>query len=372
MRTSEAALDAVARVAPPCAHAGACGGCAFQDRALDGLATWKRAVVVDALARRGLTPEVAPTLACAPRSRRRARFAAMRGKKGARLGFLRAQSHEIVDVEACLLVTPALLAAAPALRTLAGFAAPRARRIGITVVETDSGLDVSLEAANALEAGKALELDVRERAAAWAAAAAVARLSWNGEPVAERRPPILRIGRATVAPPPGAFLQPTREGEAALQRLVADALGAPRRVADLFAGCGTFALRLAERSEVLAVEGDPALVAALDRAWRGADGLKRVVSAPRDLFRRPLRAEELKGVDAVVFDPPRQGAEAQARALADYRGETIVGVSCDADSFARDAAILAEGGWRLRRVAPVDQFLWSRHVELVGVFRRDE
>lgn len=351
--------------APACAHAEACGGCAHQGEALAALADRKRNFIVAALRRRGLEPEVKPTLSAPPNSRRRARFAAVRSKKGAIVGFYRPKSEEIVELSECLVVTPTLFAALEPLRALARLAAPRARAIAITVVETDTGLDVSLGDA------KPIDLPAREAAAAWADAADVARLAWNDEVIAERRAPQLRVGRAELSPPPGAFLQPTRFGEAALAAAAAEGVGDAKHVADLFAGSGTFALRLAERAEVLAVEGEAAQVAALDRAWRRADGLKRVVAVKRDLFRRPLRAEELKHVEAVVIDPPRQGAEAQARELAAWDGGRIVSISCDPASFARDAAILVAGGWRLGPVQPIDQFLWSDHVELVANLRRD-
>jgi 23S rRNA (uracil1939-C5)-methyltransferase len=171
-------------------------------------------------------------------------------------------------------------------------------------------------------------------------------------------------------PPPGAFLQATRAGEAALAALVRDACAGSRRIADLFAGCGPFALRLAEFAEVHAVEADAGSLGALDRGWRGATGLRRVSTETRDLFRRPLLAPELARFDAVVIDPPRAGAEAQARQLARSAVPVVASVSCDAGTFARDAAIQIDGGYALTRVTPVDQFKESSHVELVGVFRR--
>ena len=185
-----------------------------------------------------------------------------------------------------------------------------------------------------------------------------------------RRPPWQGMGRARVAPPPGAFLQATAEGEAALVAAVRGLVGDAARVADLFAGCGTFALPLAERAEVLAVEGEAAMLAALDAGWRKAEGLKRIRVEARDLFRRPLQPAELDRFDAVTIDPPRAGAEAQVRELAASRVPRIAMVSCNPATFARDAEILVAGGYKLGEVRPVDQFRWSGHVELAAAFRR--
>ncbi|MGL5009323.1 MAG: class I SAM-dependent RNA methyltransferase, partial [Paracoccaceae bacterium] len=180
-----------------------------------------------------------------------------------------------------------------------------------------------------------------------------------------------RFGRALVAPPPGAFLQATDDGERALLRAVGDALAGPmRKVADLFAGVGTFALPLAERAEVHAVEGDAAMTAALEKGWRGAEGLKRVSVETRDLFRRPLEPDELRGFDGVVIDPPRAGAEAQTVALAASLVPVIAAVSCNPVTFARDARVLVAAGYALDWVQVVDQFRWSSHVELVARFSR--
>ncbi|HHY51025.1 MAG TPA: RNA methyltransferase, partial [Alphaproteobacteria bacterium] len=178
------------------------------------------------------------------------------------------------------------------------------------------------------------------------------------------------MGRAIVAIPAGSFLQATAAAEATLAGLVLDAVGKARSVADLFSGVGPFALRLAETARVAAFDADRAAIAALATAVRHTQGLKPVTAAVRDLFRAPLLPAELEGIDAVVLDPPRAGAEAQSRELARARLPTVVAVSCDPRSFARDAAILLAGGYRLEAVTPVDQFAWSPHVEIVGVFRR--
>lgn len=359
------------RVAAPCRHAKACGGCALQHASADFLAEWKRARVVEALSRAGLEAEVAATVSSPPRSRRRVKLSARRGKKGVTLGFYGARSHVIAPIESCLVMRPEIEAAFPALRRLALLAAPRARPIGLWVEISGGGLDIGLEDA------KPLDAEATEAAALWAESEDVARLTWNGEPLATRRPPLRTHGGAQVAAPPGAFAQATAEGEAELVSLAVEMLAGARRVADLFAGAGTFSLPLAAQSEVLAVEGDAGLVAALERGWREAAALpdvrlKALKALRRDLFRRPLLPEEMKGLDGALFDPPRAGAEAQARALAAAPAQLrrLVGVSCNPASFARDASLLAEGGWRLRRVTPIDQFLWSPHVELIALFER--
>jgi 23S rRNA (uracil1939-C5)-methyltransferase len=237
--------------------------------------------------------------------------------------------------------------------------------LDLQITATETGLDVDIRGH-----GQPSE---RERQALIATAGEqdLARVSIHGERLLERRPPLLSMGRAAVAPPPGGFLQATRAGEEALASLVLEACAGVKRVADLFAGCGPFALRLAEAREVHAVDADACSLADLDKAARGTPGLRPVATEARDLFRRPLLAPELARFDAVVLDPPRAGAEAQAKQLAMSSVKTVVSVSCDAGTFVRDAAVLVRAGYRLQRVKPVDQFKYSPHLEMVGVFRRD-
>ncbi len=354
------------RVAAPCRHFRRCGGCALQHASDAYLAAWKRDIVISALAARGLETEVAETITSLARSRRRATFSVRRTKKGATVGFHARRAGEIVAIEDCPLIAPKLLDAIPALEALARIGASRKGELKCAATVTEAGLDVSVEGGKTPEAGDAQRMGLAEIAEAHD----LARLIWGGEPVAVLRPPAIRMGRAIVHPPPGAFLQATAEGEGALARLTREGVASAARVADLFSGCGTFSLPLSEAAEVLAVEGDAELTGALQAAQRGAEGLKRVTVETRDLFRRPLMAAELAKFDAVVFDPPRAGAEAQARELAKSTVRRVVGVSCDPATFACDAAILVAGGYRLERVTPVDQFRWSGHVELVGIFSR--
>lgn len=353
------------RVTPPCPHYADCGGCLLMHGSDGFVARWKAVSVLTALAAQGIGATVAGIATSPPRSRRRAVLSGRRAKKGVTLGFHARQSDRIVDLHSCHVLRPAILAALPALRDLVAAGASRTAELVLTVTEGPAGLDL------AVSGGKPLTPALSQTLAAVAEAADLARLDWDGVPMT-RRAPVQRMGRAQVIPPPGAFLQATAEGEAALRAVVRHALKGAARVVDLFAGCGTFALPLAETAEVHAVEGLAPPLAALDQGWRTAQGLKRVTTETRDLAARPLLADELQAFDAVVIDPPRSGAAAQAAQLAALRdGPTRVAwVSCDPVSFARDAKRMIDGGWRMDPIHVVDQFRWSPHVETVTVFRR--
>lgn len=316
------------------------------------------------MAGQGLSAPFRPILTSPPRSRRRATLAGRKTKGGALLGFHQRGSDTLVAVPNCQLLHPDLMATFPALEALTRAGGSRTVTLDLTVTQTLAGPDV------AVTGGKPLDATLRLDLARIAEAQGIARLTWGNETVALRAQPMQRMGRALVAMPPGAFLQATAEGEAALLAGVRDAIGPARRVADLFAGCGTFALPLAEQSEVLAVEGDAAMTGALEKGWRQAQGLKKVTVQTRDLFRRPLEADEFKGIDAVVIDPPRAGAEAQMERLAAAKVPVVAAVSCNPVTFARDARILIAAGYRLDWVQVVDQFRWSAHVELVARFSR--
>jgi 23S rRNA (uracil1939-C5)-methyltransferase len=360
---------AAERVAPACRHFGTCGGCSLQHMEAKSYAEWKRGQIVAALAARGIECEVDTLVPATPRSRRRATFAATRTKKGVTLGYYARASHLIVAVQECPLVVPEIEIALEGLAHLVEPGLTRKGRAAIAVTATQAGLDVSVSGGKDAPDG-ALRAELARRAAA----IDLARLTWEGDVLAERRVPNVILSGLSVAPPPGSFLQATAEGEAALVRLVLDGVGGARRVADLFAGCGTFTAALAKHSSVLAVEGEAAQLAALDRALRSqgpALALKPVQLVTRDLFRRPMHPSELLKMDAVVFDPPRAGAAAQAEMLAKSNVPVIVGVSCNPATFARDARVLIDGGYRLIRVIPVDQFLWSPHSELGALFHKE-
>jgi 23S rRNA (uracil1939-C5)-methyltransferase len=352
------------RVRPPCPHYRACGGCALQHARDTFVTQWKESVIQTALAAQGLKVAFRPAHISPLRSRRRATFTGRRTKAGALVGFHARASDILTDVSSCLILHPALLDGLPALRELTARFGSRKGALALAVTVSESGLDL------AVTGGKPLDDPTRAALGAWAESTGLARLSWEAEVVAQARPPLHRFGAAMVSPPPGAFLQATQPGEAALQSAVVDAIGDVRRIADLFSGCGTFALPLAAQAEVHAVEGDAPMLAALDLGWRQAQGLRRVTAEARDLFRRPLLADELKPFDAVVIDPPRAGAEAQARALVASAVPVVAALSCNPVTFARDARILCDGGFRLEWVQMVDQFRFSPHVELAARFVR--
>ncbi|MFO1209106.1 MAG: class I SAM-dependent RNA methyltransferase [Amaricoccus sp.] len=351
------------RVAAPCPHFGACGGCALQHAADGFVAGWKAGTIVRALAAQGIAAPVRPTATSPARSRRRAVFAGRRTRKGAMVGFFGRRSEALVEVPGCLVVRPEIDAARPVLAALTARGASRSGTLRLTVTHGPAGLDV------AVAGGKPLDAGLRQGLAGIADEGDLARLAWAGEILALRRPPVQPMGRALVVPPPGAFLQATAEGADALVAAVGEATRGAARVADLFAGCGTLALPLAGRAAVRAVEGDAAMVAALDAARR-TPGLRPVAAEARDLFRRPLLARELDAFEAVAIDPPRAGAEAQSREIARSRVPRVAAVSCYPATFARDARILVDGGFRLDWVQPVDQFRWSGHVELAAGFSR--
>lgn len=353
------------RVAPICPLYGECGGCAVQTLRAPAYLDWKRELVREALRAARVETDVAATVDAHGAGRRRVVFHARSDPRGrVEVGFMQARAHRIVPVEACPLLAPELQPAPSVARALAEALAALGKPLDIAVAATPAGLDVDLRGCGPLD------FEATQALVACAARRDLARLSNHGLVLIERRPPLLRIGRTDAPPPPGAFLQATQAGEDALAAIVrSDASGA-RRIADLFAGIGTFALRLAESADVHAVEQDAAALAALSKAARNAAGLRRVTTEARDLFRRPLTRAELAGFDCVVFDPPRAGAPAQARGLAASEVPLAIGVSCNPQTFARDARILIEGGYALERATPVDQFRYSAHVELVGLFTR--
>jgi 23S rRNA (uracil1939-C5)-methyltransferase len=353
------------RIAPICPHFGVCGGCALQHWNTAEYHRWKRELVVTALAQAGIDAPVAPLLDAHGEGRRRAVFHARRGNHDIiAVGFAAARAHRIVPIDQCPILAPNMAGAIEAAWAIAETLDAAGKPLDIQVTATDSGLDIDVRGSGPLTTehsiGLAKIVELR----------GLARLTRHDELVAQRAAPTIQIGRARVALPPGAFLQATQAGEAALAKLIESPLAGAKNIADLFAGVGPFALRLAEGRRVLAIDSDVGAIAALTRAAATTKGLKPVTAQVRDLFRRPLLASELAGFDAVVFDPPRQGAQAQARELAVSAVPLIVAVSCNPATFARDARILLDGKYRLVQVTPVDQFRYSPHVELVGKFER--
>ncbi|MEX0370657.1 MAG: class I SAM-dependent RNA methyltransferase, partial [Tateyamaria sp.] len=351
------------RVAPPCSHFRSCGGCQMQHASDALVAEWKRGIVKTALGKHGLDVDVRATLTSPDRSRRRATFAARRTKKGALAGFHAWQSDAVIPIPNCTLVTPALRLGLPLAEALALAGATRKAALAVTVTESLEGLDVHVVG------GKPLDGPLRMALATLAERHQVARLTWDDELIGMRAQPAQAMGAARVVPPPGAFLQATAHGQETLVALVQDIIGPAKSVVDLFAGCGTFTLPAAATAEVHAVEATNDMLSALDAGWRNASGLKRVTTETRDLFRRPLMPDELARYDAAVIDPPRAGAAAQIAELAQAHVPVIAHVSCNPQTFARDAETLCNAGYVLEWVQPLDQFRWSTHVELVGAFR---
>lgn len=357
------------RIAPVCAHYGDCGGCALQHWAHEPYLAWKVDLIRRALARERLETEFLPAFAATAGSRRRLALHARRENGRVRLGFKARRSWRLVDIEVCPVSDPALVAAFPLLRRLAGvfFEHPKsAPTLHVTLTRT--GLDIDVTGVERRSGG--LSADARMQAAQIAQDADIARVCLAGEVIYQARAPMVRIGPASVALPPGSFLQAVAAAETAMAAVAVEACAGASRIADLFCGVGTFTFRLAGIAPVHGADSSAPAIKALLGALASAPGLKAITAEARDLGRRPLLAPEMKKIDAVVFDPPRAGAPEQAHEIARSSVANVVGVSCNPVTFARDARILVDGGFVLRKVKPVDQFLWSPHVELVGVFTR--
>ena len=361
----ETITTAPERAAPICPWFGTCGGCVAQHMSPSLYHVWKRGLVAEALEREGVSVKVEELIDAHGAGRRRATFHARfpHGEPD-EVGFMRARSHDIIPIDACPLFRASMAGAVPVARALSRDLRGLMKPLDIGVAATLDGLDVDLRGSGPLGRDEAQKL------ARTAEALDLARVSNQGEIVIERRPPRVAFGGAVVKLPPGGFLQATEAGEAWLADFAERALADANRVADLFCGAGAFALRLARGREVFATDADPAAVAALARAASATPGLRKLQAETRDLFRRPLRVQELAAFDAALIDPPRAGAIEQARALAASTLPLVVSISCNAETFARDARILVDGGFQIESVAPLDQFRFSAHVEIAAVFRR--
>jgi 23S rRNA (uracil1939-C5)-methyltransferase len=347
-----------------CAYFGRCGGCAFQHMQLSAYAAFKQEMVQRALDRDGISINVAPTIIAHGVGRRRAIVHIRFGQGGAKSGFMAAKTHDLISMETCPILIPELASVFDIAKAVTAPLAGRNKPLDVQVSSTINGLDVDVRGHGEPDARE------RKRLIEIAESLDLARISIHREIIVERKPPVLIVGDLPVILPPRAFLQATTEAEAVLGDLVLGSIGKAKAVADLFCGIGPFALRLAAKVKVYAVDDSKESVAALERASRTKQGLKAVTTEARDLFRRPLLPKELAGFDAVVVDPPRAGAEAQMRQIVTAKVKTVISVSCDLQSFIRDAKILLAGGYKLESLTPVDQFAWTRHIELVGVFRR--
>lgn len=359
------------RVQAPCPHFGPdsdiaeCGGCVVQHVAPEAYGDWKRDLVVSALESRGLDVTVEPLVRAEPGARRRVVFAARRSDRGIILGFNKSGSHDIVAVTTCLVATPRINRELDTLRKLATAVALGPQAFRFSVLDTASGFDIAVDAPFKMSDKERLRIIEAVRRTK-----GVARLSFNEEILIEVNPPQLSFGAVTINPPPGSFVQASEAADQLMSQIVCDHLGKSKRVVDLFSGCGTFALRLATKCTVHAVEASGPALAALDKAYRAHPGLRAVSVEKRDLIRRPLMTQELKIYQGLVFDPPRAGAEVQAQEIARSVVSKVAAVSCNPITLARDLAILVAGGYRITSVTPIDQFLWTPHVEVVALLEK--
>ncbi len=374
------------RIAPLCQHFGACGGCALQHLAGPAYQAYKRALVAQALAARGIATSPPPggegsgvggkqagqsttvirdLIAVGPGERRRAALSARRTGSGVVLGFHEEKGDAIVDLAECPVLATEIVAALPGIRALLAPLMPRDGEARVLATLTATGLDIVVE-------GLPAKLSAGTRAALAAAAAQLrlVRLALGRDIVYATGKPTVHFPPAEVVLPEGAFLQAAPSAETAMAGLIASAVGKARRVADLYCGCGTFTFALARKATVLAVDSSADSIAALADAARRAQGIKKIETKIRDLAHEPLSRKELEGFDAVVLDPPRAGARAQSEMLAKSKVPAVVAVSCNPATLARDLRILLDAGYRLEAVTPVDQFLFTPHVEVVAVLRR--
>lgn len=353
------------RIAPVCRHFTHCGGCAVQHLRTPAYLAWKREMVANAFAARGIGAPVGHVATVGLGARRRATFSARRTARGVIMGFHEQKGVEIVDLVECPVTASTIVRALPGLRNLLMPILSRRAAGRIAVTQAINGLDVAVE-----DVPGSLSPQVREELARGAAAMNIARLTLAGDVLYQSTVPAVRFGTANVVLPPRSFLQASSVAENEMVRIVTQAVGKVKRVADLFCGMGTFTFPLAQTASVLAVDGERSAIDALSNAAKRTSGLKPIETRVRDLFREPMSARELKGYDAAVFDPPRAGAATQAASLAQSDVKTVVAVSCNPATLARDARILIDAGFTLERVTPIDQFLYSPHIEAVAVFRR--
>jgi 23S rRNA (uracil1939-C5)-methyltransferase len=353
------------RIAPFCRHFGICGGCAIQHWETERYRAWKRELVVATLAQAKIACDVHPLIDAHGAGRRRITLHARRGTQDAlKVGFAAVHSHDIIPVDRCPILDPGLNGALEAARAIAEPLMSIGKPLDIQVTATDNGLDVDVRGSGPLPPPMIATLS------RLAGQRGLARLTRHGELVLMRMPPTIEIGTARLNLPPASFLQATVAGEEALATLVLEHCRRAKHVADLFCGVGPFALRLAAKSRVSAFDSDAGAVTALQKAATSTSGLKPLKAEARDLFRRPLVPQELRDYDAVVFDPPRQGAQAQAQQIAASKIPVVVAVSCNVATFIRDARILIDGGYTIEGVTPIDQFRHTPHVELVARFKR--
>ena len=352
------------RAQAQCEYVGKCGGCAVQHMAFESYYQWKRHVIERALLNRRIDAPVEDLIDAHGNGRRRVTLHVQNVDGQVQAGFMQAHSHKLVDIEICPILAPELAKATDIARDVAGHLLKASKALNIQLTVSETGLDCTITGAGELD------LDARMGLSDCANNHDLARLSVGGDMVLERRAPTLTFGAGKVILPPGGFLQATFAGEEILSNMVLEGVSGAKKIADLYCGIGPFSMRMAAHSPVMSFDNDAAAIAALNTAAHHVRGQKPVTTEIRDLSENPLHSSELDSFDAVVFDPPRAGAEAQARDIASSKVAIVIAVSCNAATFAHDASILINGGYRLEKVTPVDQFRFAGHVEMVGVFKR--
>ena len=353
------------RIEPVCQHFGTCGGCQVQHLGHAPYIAWKRQLVVDALGSADINVPVAPVMSFPYDRRRRVVFSATHTSSDMLLGFVQKSTHNVVAISECPVITDAISSTLEVIKRVIRPILPAKGTTSIHVLDSDNGLDIYLETQ-----GKLAEKP-RQSAIRIALAENIARLSFGDETLIETRRPKLTMGTAEVCVPPGLFVQAVSSAEQAMAKLVSDHLKSCKQVADLYCGAGTFALRLAENSTVMACESNQSAINALDEAWRNTGGkLKLIRTEKRDLHARPVMAEELKKIQGVVFDPPRAGAQPQVQQLARSKVKKIAAVSCNPSSLAQDLKVLIASGFKIKSIHPIDQFVYTPHIEVVALLER--
>jgi 23S rRNA (uracil1939-C5)-methyltransferase len=352
------------RITPVCAHYKGCGGCSMQHATQSFIKDWKSNVIKSCLSARGLETIIKPILTSKTNSRRRVTLHGMKTKKSVTVGFFKRNTHELISTPSCELVNPEILSAFSLFEEITLIGATRKSIIEISVTVSKEGLDL-----NILN-GKKLDNQSIMKITGLCERFNIARITWNEDLLANFLNPTIVFQGIAITPPPNAFLQATEQGQEILITNAMLSVFDSDKVIDLFSGCGTFTLPAAKRSEVLAIDKTKSMLTAIDQAWRETTGLKKVTSRSQDLFKEPVGKEELNSFDAAIIDPPRVGAEAQSHELAKSHIKRISSVSCNPRTFSRDAKILVDSGFKLDWVQPIDQFLWSSHIELVAQFSR--
>ncbi|WP_034988825.1 class I SAM-dependent RNA methyltransferase [Bartonella senegalensis] len=348
------------RIDAVCQHFENCGGCVLQHWHADTYRSWKRQLVVDALKRYGIYVFVSPLIECGYQNRRRITLTALATRKGHIVGFNRYLSHDVIALEECPVTRLEIISKLDSIKLLCALIGNHTKRFQVTMTSVANGLDVAFEGCIVRDEY------IRQKMVHTALTCGMTRLSVEGEVLVEQEKPLIYFGDVCVEFPAGGFLQATCEAENIMGDIILAYLKKAKNAVDLFSGVGTFTLRMAKKMNVHAVENDETALANLDRAARFATGLKTVTCEKRDLFRHPLSAKELSCFECVVFDPPRAGAREQVRELAKTTIPRVVAISCNPVTLARDLSLLVAGGYTIEKIIPIDQFLWSPHVEIVA------